>query len=114
MGFSKKNPKRGGCKNVLKKTHVEFPRFSVVDTGISKGCHTMLQNSQEQKLAFSGVSQGKLKNKKIPGGASEKYILNTPCLDFFWNSPINLLQLVEIRFDFVSSYYYIPNVLMLD
>ena len=99
---------------MLKKTHVEFPRFSVVDTGISKGCHTMLQNSQEQKLAFSGVSQGKLKNKKIPGGASEKYILNTPCLDFFWNSPINLLQLVEIRFDFVSSYYYIPNVLMLD
>ena len=31
-------------KNSCGKTHVEFPQVLVFDVGISKGCHTILQN----------------------------------------------------------------------
>ena len=75
-----------GCS---RKSHLEFPWVLVFDLGISKGCHTILQNFRGQKLVFSGISKGKVTNLKILEGFSEKYVLNPClCLDFFWNSPM--------------------------
>ena len=39
----------------------------IFDLGISKGCHTILQNYQEWKLVFSGISKGKVTNLRMPG-----------------------------------------------
>ena len=84
-GQLKKKLKFQGCS---RKTNAKFPWVLVFDFGISRGCHTNLQNFQGQKLFFSGISWSKVTNLKFPGGFSEKYILNPPCLGFFWNSPM--------------------------
>ena len=59
-----------------RKSQVEFPWVLVFELGLSKGCHTILQNFQGWKLVFSGISRGKVTNLKIPGVFSETYILS--------------------------------------
>ena len=113
MGYSKKNPNRGGwggdwgygiCKRHQRnsmwnfqgfiKNEVEFARVTKKKCGISsrglcfwpwykaQWANTILWNIQELSFVLSGVSRGKLKKWKIPGGFSKNYILNPPCLDF--------------------------------
>ena len=74
-----------------RKTHAEeFPWVLVFNLGIFKECHIILLNFQWWKFVFPGFSKGKVTNLKILGGGdfSVKHILNPPCFDFIWNSPI--------------------------
>ena len=89
---------------VLKKLMWNFHGVFVFDPGISKGCHTILQNFYWLKLAFSRISKGKVANLKIEVGFSDfregrylPYILNPPCLDFFWKNILSsfIIQLVN-------------------
>ena len=79
---------RGQLKNkwyfqgFSRKTHVKFPWVLAFDLGVSRRCHTILQNLQGWKLVFSGISKGKVTDLKVPGGISEKYIPYPPCFDF--------------------------------
>ena len=63
-GQLKKKCKFQGCS---RKTNAKFPWVLVFDFGISRGCHTNLQNFQGQKLFFSGISWSKVTNLKFPG-----------------------------------------------
>ena len=63
-----------------------------------KGSNTILWNIQGLSFVLSGISRGKVKNEKSQRwgeggrrGSSKKYILNRPCLDFLWNSPMTLI-----------------------
>ena len=58
---------------------LEFQRDITQFCGISSG---------DGDLVVSGISRGNEKNNPGGGGASKKYVLNLPCLIFFWNSPI--------------------------
>ena len=84
-----------GCS---RKTHVKFPWVLIFDLGISKECHTILQNFQGWKLFFSGICKGAVTNLKISGwegrGGSEKYVFNspTPVWILFWNSSFCLTK----------------------
>ena len=57
---------------------MEFQWVLVFDLGISKGCHTILQNFCGWKLVFSGISEGKVTNLKIPERGFQKSISSTP------------------------------------
>ena len=70
------------------KNSVEFPWVLVFGLGNSNGCDTIWWNFQGRNFILPGISQGKVTNLTIPGVFSKKYALNTPCFDFFWNSPI--------------------------
>ena len=58
------------------KKEVEFP-------GMIK--KKIVWNFQGQNFILSGISKGKVTKKVCP---FSKKCFNTPCLDFFWNSPI--------------------------
>ena len=72
---------------VIKKKHVEFPGALVSSIKISKRCITILQSFQGWSFVLSEISSSKVRNLNIPGVFSKKYILNSPCLFFFWNNP---------------------------
>ena len=73
----------------LIKKEVDFPRVFVFGLGIFKGSNTVLWNMQELNFVLSRISRSSVKKIKIQGKFSKKYILNLPCLDFFWNSPFS-------------------------
>ena len=56
---------------VLKKEHVEIPWVLFFDLGISKGCHTILQNFHGCSFVFFEFSASKVTNLKILGVFSE-------------------------------------------
>ena len=73
-----------GCS---RKTHVKFPLVLIFDFGISKECHTILQNFQGWKLVFSRICKGTVTNLKISGWGGGRvrkvYLQSSPsCLDF--------------------------------
>ena len=76
---------------------LEFPRYL---------SNTILWNTEGLSFVLSGVSRGKVKKWKIPGGVSKKYILNPPCLNFFWNSPF-------LKMLWLHSYIYLKKFLNL-
>ena len=84
------NKKRSGIsRHDQEKNSVEFPWVLVFDLGRSNGCDTIWWNFQGWSFILSGISKGKVTNLQIPGVFfKKKYVLNTPCLDFFWYSPI--------------------------
>ena len=87
--FRSQLKKKRNFQGWSRKNHVEFPWVLIFDLGISKGCHTVLQNYQGWKLVFSGISKVKVTNLKIPEFLFKKvYLQPPPRLDFFWNSPL--------------------------
>ena len=68
----------------------------VFGLGISKGCHTILENFQGWSFAFSKISEGKVANLKIPGFFFQNFVL-IPRFDFFCNSPFSFLSEVDFR-----------------
>ena len=62
----------------------------------SKGSKHNFVEYQGLSCVLSGISRGKVKNKKFQGGFQEKYILNPSCLDFFWNSPFKQTNQVQL------------------
>ena len=105
LGYSRKKPNKGvkartwnftGCwkksievefQSVFTKKPVEFPWSGVFDLGISNGYHYATQ--------FFRISRDKATNVKIlEFFFSEKYILNPLLLDFFWNCPLALGNLL--------------------
>ena len=74
--------KRSGIsRHDQEKNSVKFPWFLVSGLGNSNGCDIIWWNFQEWSFILSGIYKG-----KVP--LSKKYVLNTPCLDLFWNNPI--------------------------
>ena len=79
-----------------RKNYVQFPWVLVFGLGISKVCRTILWNFQWWSFVFLGISKGKVTVLNNRGFFSKKsYVFSkplllspTPCLDFFWNSPI--------------------------
>ena len=60
---------------VIKKNSSGISRVLVLGLKISEGCHTILWSFFEWSLVLSEISTGKVKNLKIPGWLSKKYIL---------------------------------------
>ena len=92
--------KRWNFQGWSRKNHVECSRVLVFGVGISKGCNTILWNTQEWKFVFTGISKNKVTNLKIPApGFFFKKISPQPpcCLDFFWNSPFCIWFLLAWR-----------------
>ena len=58
--------------------------------------HPQLRISRSEASTLSEISKARVSNLKIPGVFLKKYVLNLPCLDLFWNSPI--LLLVQLPF----------------
>ena len=73
------NKKRSGISRYdQEKNSVEFPWVLVFVLGIPMGV-----------TRFGEISKDKVTNvKKFQGSFSKKYVLNTLCFDFFWNSSI--------------------------
>ena len=58
--------------------------------------HPQLCISRSEASTLSEISKARVSNLKIPEVFLKKYVLNLPCLDLFWNSPI--LLLVQLLF----------------
>ena len=68
---------------MAKKNNVEFPGVFLFGLAISKESHTTLWNIQGLNFVLSGISRGKVRNKKFEG-VFKKVYPQRPCLDFFW------------------------------
>ena len=76
------NKKRSGIsRHDQEKNNVEFPWVLVFDLGNSNGCDMIWWNFQGRSFILSGISKGKVTKKVCP--FSKKYVLTSPCLDFF-------------------------------
>ena len=90
--------KKWNFQGCWRKTHVEFPWVVVVDFGISsKGCYKISKCESLFSPEFLRVKSGKSQNSR---GGSEKYILNSPSLDFFCKSPIQCEKGMYFSFNF--------------
>ena len=94
-GNSREQVKKEWNLHLIKKI-VEFTCVLVFGLGISKGCSTILWNFQRWSFVFSKISKTKVRNLKISGIFSKKYV-NHPCLDLFWNSPMLKYARVELK-----------------
>ena len=76
------NKKRSGIsRHDQEKNNVEFPWVLVFDLGNSNGCDMIWWNFHGRSFILSGISKGKVTKKVCP--FSKKYVLTSPCLDFF-------------------------------
>ena len=79
------NLERSGISRSVNKSCAISIWVLVFDTGVSKGCNTILQNFW-WKLGFSGIFKGKVTNLKIPR-FFQKSISSTSHVDFLSGIP---------------------------
>ena len=65
----------------------------------SNACGTFI--SESFIFSLSGISKSKVTNLEIPGVFSKEYVLDHPCLNFFWN---NSIMTCWVGIFFVASY----------